>query len=90
MAENNNVVQDLNEILRVRREKLENLYNEGKNPFILDSKEPTGSVQDFLNGENRYLQLKKANPELADKLFTKAEQDLLGRYEVYKKMAGRE
>ena len=66
------------------------LANEGKNPFVLDSKEPTGSVQDFLNGENRYLQLKKANPELADKLFTKAEQDLLGRYEVYKKMAGRE
>ena len=33
MAENNNAVQDLNEILRVRREKLENLYNEGKNPF---------------------------------------------------------
>lgn len=33
MAENNNAVQDSNEILRVRREKLENLYNEGKNPF---------------------------------------------------------
>ncbi len=65
------------------------LAEEGKNPFVLDSKEPTGSVQDFLNGENRYLQLKKANPELADQLFTKAEQDLLGRYEVYKKMAER-
>ena len=65
------------------------LAQEGQNPFVLDSKEPTGSVQDFLNGENRYLQLKKANPELADKLFTKAEQDLLDRYEVYKKMAER-
>ncbi len=65
------------------------LAEEGKNPFVLDSKEPTGSVLDFLNGENRYLQLKKANPELADQLFTKAEQDLLDRYEVYKKMAER-
>ena len=65
------------------------LAQEGQNPFVLDSKEPTGSVQDFLNGENRYLQLKKADPELADKLFTKAEQDLLDRYEVYKKMAER-
>ena len=63
------------------------LKDEGKNPFILDSKEPTGQVRDFLEGENRYLMLKQAFPEVAEELFTKAEQDLLERYENYKRMA---
>ncbi len=63
------------------------LAEEGKNPFILDSKEPTGSVVDFMNGENRYLMLKKAYPEMAEQLFAKAEKDLSDRYEVYKRMA---
>ena len=38
-------------------------------------------------GENRYLQLKQAYPEIADQLFDKAEKDLAERYEVYKKHA---
>ena len=29
------------------------LKEEGKNPFTLDSKEPTGTVREFLEGENR-------------------------------------
>ncbi len=63
------------------------LKEEGKNPFILDSKEPTGSVRDFMEGENRYLMLKQAYPDVAEDLFTKAEKDLLERYENYKRMA---
>ena len=63
------------------------LAEEGKNPFILDSKEPTGTVADFLNGENRYIMLKKQYPEIADQLFTKAEKDLADRYATYKRMA---
>ena len=63
------------------------LAEEGKNPFILDSKEPTGSIKDFMKGENRYLMLQKGYPDIAEKLFDKAEQDLMNRYEVYKKMA---
>ena len=63
------------------------LKEEGKNPFILDSKEPTGQVRDFLEGENRYLMLKQAFPEVAEDLFSKAEKDLLERYENYKRMA---
>ncbi len=63
------------------------LKEEGKNPFILDSKEPTGQVRDFLEGENRYLMLAQAFPEVAEELFTKAEKDLLERYENYKRMA---
>ncbi len=63
------------------------LAAEGKNPFALDSKEPTGKVTDFLMGENRYLMLQKAYPDVADKIFEKAEQDLLERYESYKRKA---
>jgi len=63
------------------------LKEEGKNPFILDSKEPTGTVRDFLEGENRYLMLKQAFPDVAEELFDKAEKDLLERYENYKRMA---
>ncbi len=57
------------------------------NPFILDSKEPTGEIKEFLEGENRYLSLKKAHPQIAEQLFEKAEKDLKERYEVYKRMA---
>ena len=66
------------------------LADEGKNPFVLDSKEPTGSIKDFMMGENRYLMLQKGYPEIADKLFDKAERDLTARYEVYKKMASQD
>ena len=63
------------------------LKDEGKNPFILDSKDPTGNVREFLEGENRYLMLKKAYPEVAEQLFEKAEKDQADRLESYKKMA---
>ncbi len=63
------------------------LKEEGKNPFILDSKEPTGTVREFMEGENRYLMLQQAYPDVAEELFTKAEKDLLDRYETYKRMA---
>ena len=63
------------------------LKDEGKNPFTLDSKEPTGKIRDFMEGENRYLLLQRAFPEVAEQLFDKAEKDLLERYENYKRMA---
>ena len=63
------------------------LAEEGKNPFQLDSKEPTGKVIDFLMGENRYLMLQKAYPSVAEEIFAKAEKDLLERYENYKRKA---
>ncbi len=63
------------------------LKAEGKNPFTLDSKEPTGTVREFMEGENRYLMLKKAYPEVAVQLFDKAEKDLMERYEIYKAKA---
>ncbi len=66
------------------------LKEEGKNPFVLDSKEPSGDIRSFLEGENRYLMLKQAFPAVAEDLFSKAEKDLMERYDVYKRMASAE
>jgi pyruvate-ferredoxin/flavodoxin oxidoreductase len=64
------------------------LEKEGKNPFVLDSKEPDWSkFQDFLNGEVRYTSLKKSFPEIADELFASAEENAKWRYNSYKRYA---
>ncbi|SMP62713.1 pyruvate:ferredoxin (flavodoxin) oxidoreductase [Anoxynatronum buryatiense] len=63
------------------------LQEEGKNPFILDSKEPKTSFQDFLASEVRYASLKKTFPEEATILFAQAEKDAQERYSIYKKLA---
>ena len=64
------------------------LEKEGKNPFILDSKEPDWSkFQDFLLSEVRYASLKKSFPDEANKLFKAAEENAKWRYLSYKRMA---
>ena len=63
------------------------LKAEGKNPFQLDSKAPTGDFQQFLMGENRYASLKLSFPEKADALYHKAASDAKERYEGYVKLA---
>ena len=63
------------------------LKEEGKNPFQLDSKAPTGDFQQFLMGENRYASLKLSFPEKADALYHKAANDAKERYEGYVKLA---
>jgi pyruvate-ferredoxin/flavodoxin oxidoreductase len=63
------------------------LAAEGKNPFILDSKAPTGDFREFLMGETRYRSLAAAQPELAESLFTKQEEEAKARLEHYDKLA---
>ncbi len=65
------------------------LKAEGKNPFTLDSKEPTGDFQKFLQGENRYASLRLSFPDRADRLYAKAEKDAKERLENYQKLAGK-
>ena len=60
---------------------------EEKNPFILDSKEPTAKLRDFLMGEIRYSSLAKAFPEEAEDLFSKTEKEAKERYETYKALS---
>ncbi len=53
---------------------------EGKNPFQLDSKEPTADYQEFINSEVRYNRLSRSNPERAKALFDKAEKEAKEKY----------
>ena len=62
------------------------LKAEGKNPFTLDSKEPTGNYQDFITGEARYTRLAQAFPARAEELFAKAEETAKAKYERLKKL----
>jgi pyruvate-ferredoxin/flavodoxin oxidoreductase len=62
------------------------LKAEGKTPFTLDSKEPTGDYQAFIMGEARYARLAQAFPERAKELFAKAEANAKAKYERLKKL----
>ncbi len=66
------------------------LKEQGKNPFILDSKEPTGNFREFLMGEVRYSSLLKQFPDQAEALFEKTEHDAKERLATYKRLAGKE
>ena len=63
------------------------LKKEGKNPFTLDSKEPTGNFREFLLSEVRYSSLQRTFPEIAEELFEQTEATAKERLEGYKKLA---
>ena len=56
------------------------------NKFTLDSKAPTESYREFLDGEVRYNALMRANPERAEKLFAQSEKYAKERYEYLNKL----
>ena len=62
------------------------LKEEGKNPFSLDSKEPTESFRDYLLSEVRFSSLQKTFPDIAEELFEKSEKDAEERYQSYKRL----
>ena len=63
------------------------LEAEGKNPLIIDSKEPTMSFEEYALGENRYRTLKRVNPEMADKLLAQSQKDVLRSWHFLKSLA---
>jgi pyruvate-ferredoxin/flavodoxin oxidoreductase len=63
------------------------LAQEGKNPFLLDSKEPKIEYQAFLKNEVRYKTLVQQYPDIAKELFARAAEQSRKRFEAYKKMA---
>ena len=63
------------------------LIAQNKNPFILDSKEPTLDYEDFLTGEIRYDVLKRQHPEEAEALFHKASKEAKARYKYLQKLS---
>jgi pyruvate-ferredoxin/flavodoxin oxidoreductase len=63
------------------------LADADKNPLQMDSKEPTTSFEDYAYSENRYLVLKKGNPEHAAELMKLAEKDVARTQAMYKNLA---
>ncbi|MBC7186648.1 MAG: pyruvate:ferredoxin (flavodoxin) oxidoreductase [Calditrichaeota bacterium] len=63
------------------------LKKEGKNPFILDSKEPQIPVAEFLEGEKRYNSLKINFPEKVQNYWPQFQEVVKERYAFYKKLA---
>ncbi len=64
------------------------LEAEGKNPFVMDSKETDWSkFRDFLMKEVRYTSLQKSFPAEAEELFAAAEENAKWRYNSYQRMA---
>ena len=66
------------------------LKDQGKNPFVLDSKEPTASFEEFLLSEVRYSSLLKQYPDSAKELFKKAEGDAKERLDGYVRLSKQE
>jgi pyruvate-ferredoxin/flavodoxin oxidoreductase len=65
------------------------LKAEGKNPFQLDSKDPTTSLEDFMYKEVRFKSLKAADSNRADALLAKAKQQVERVWKEYKYLAER-
>ncbi len=63
------------------------LTAEGKNPLILDSKEPNLDIADYMYNENRFRSLKQTNPDSAYTYLKKAQQDAKRRYRMYKHLS---
>ena len=61
------------------------LKDEGKNPFIYESKDPTEDMEQFLLNEGRYTSLKRQFPAVAEKLFQEAIKFKQDKHEFYKK-----
>jgi pyruvate-ferredoxin/flavodoxin oxidoreductase len=65
------------------------LKAEGKNPLILDSKEPTADIGEYMYNEIRFRALRQAGPERAAELLEVARRDAKERYSLYKYLADR-
>ena len=61
------------------------LAEEGKNPFTMDSKEPTLTYREFIETEVRYNRLLRSNPEKAEELFKRSEAEAKFRLETFKR-----
>jgi pyruvate-ferredoxin/flavodoxin oxidoreductase len=65
------------------------LAAEGKNPFVLDSKEPSMDIADYMYNEIRFRSLKQANPDRAEMLLNKSREIVKNQYKLYKYLADR-
>ena len=62
------------------------LKEQGKNPFQLDSRQPSMDYEEFLSGENRYNVLQRMHPEAAKTLFAQAAECAEKRFQYFNKL----
>jgi pyruvate-ferredoxin/flavodoxin oxidoreductase len=62
--------------------------DEGKNPFILDSKVPTLPIKDYIYTENRYKMLTASDPAAATELADRLQKFVDSRWKQYEDLAG--
>ncbi|HEX7556729.1 MAG TPA: 4Fe-4S dicluster domain-containing protein, partial [Leptolinea sp.] len=63
------------------------LVDEGKNPLVIDSKEPTITVSEYAYKETRYRMLLQSDEARAELLMKEATEDAAKRWDLYKSMA---
>jgi pyruvate-ferredoxin/flavodoxin oxidoreductase len=63
------------------------LAEEGKNPFQLDSKEPSIPLKEYAYNENRYRILEQSNPVVAAQLMDEAQEAVKERWKKYEELA---
>jgi pyruvate-ferredoxin/flavodoxin oxidoreductase len=63
------------------------LIAEGKNPLSIDSKEPTIPVSKYAYNETRYRMLLLSDETRAEMLMKQAQDDVRGRWDLYRQMA---
>jgi pyruvate-ferredoxin/flavodoxin oxidoreductase len=66
------------------------LAKEGKNPFVLSSRKPTISFKEYAYGETRFKALTKLNPQEAEILLQKAQEEVDYRWCMYEQLANQE
>jgi pyruvate-ferredoxin/flavodoxin oxidoreductase len=59
------------------------LREEGKNPFLLDSRAPSIPLKDYIYNESRYTMLLRAHPDTAETLLKEATDDVERTWRVY-------
>jgi pyruvate-ferredoxin/flavodoxin oxidoreductase len=65
------------------------LKQEGKNPFILESKEPSVEIGEYMYNEIRFRAVRQQNPDRAAKFLAQAQADAREKYSYYKYLADR-
>ncbi len=63
------------------------LADEGKNPLVIEQKEPSIPVSQYAYNETRYKMLTQMDEERAEKLMKEAQHDAKSRWTLYQQMA---
>jgi pyruvate-ferredoxin/flavodoxin oxidoreductase len=60
---------------------------EGKNPLVIDSKDPSIPLEQYIYNETRYRMLTKSDEQRAEDLLKMAQKDIHARWKMFKQLA---